>query len=349
MLKLVYGARSLSLGGACVSLNDHIYYMDSNPAGGDTEDLWRISLLHQEWIADTNYESIRVSRGFDDRFYAGLGFTYMYIPFVHYDLYGSTDGNTYNISQSLGIINGGYRLREQGLTVGGNLKVYYYHVPEDLAQDQNYLLFAADVGVLKNTNILKRYVGPEPSLSFGLAVRNLGYSNVVKRLPMEVHAGASYRPMRNLLLTSQVCFPLFEPMYGAVGAEYDFDKKFYVQGGVQVKANPMFSVGAGYRREDLRIQVAYTPTIAFYNMISVSVSYDFGRTRRENHRSQVEELLQEAFEQFEQHEYEHTLELVDKVLTIDPGNRRAEALKELVENQQELEKQAGKVNGGSAR
>jgi Tfp pilus assembly protein PilF len=84
-------------------------------------------------------------------------------------------------------------------------------------------------------------------------------------------------------------------------------------------------------------------------MISVSVSYDFGRTRRENHRSQVEELLQEAFEQFEQHEYEHTLELVDKVLTIDPGNRRAEALKELVENQQELEKQAGKVNGGSAR
>jgi hypothetical protein len=345
MLKMVYGSRALSMGGAYVSLSDDIFYIDENPAGGDHRSVLRVSALHQEWVADTNYESIRIGTGFGNSFYLGLGFTYLYLPFTHYDLYGSS-GASDTVSQSLGILNAGYHLRRLNMTIGANAKLYYYHVPESLAADQSYMLMAFDAGLLKRTNLLKSYVGPEPSLSFGLAVRNIGVSDEVDNLPMEVHGGISYRPMRPLLISSQVAVPLYEPIYGGVGVEYDFARTVYINAGVQIKENPMLGVGFGYRQKDLRVNVSYTPSLAFYNMMSITVSYAFGEYRRQMEMEKVEQLLQQAFEYFNLEMYEQSLKVLDEVLDLDPHNRRAHNLREIVLTQLDLSEKPGQKENG---
>ena len=64
ILKMNYGSRLISLGGAFVGLADDPFYMDSNPAGGQKDTL-RVSVLHQEWIEDVNHENLRFTIGFD--------------------------------------------------------------------------------------------------------------------------------------------------------------------------------------------------------------------------------------------------------------------------------------------
>ena len=91
MLSLTYGSRALSLGGAYSGVANDVYYMDSNPAGGDPRKVFKLALIHQEWIADVNYEAIRLSYGINDRFFFGLGFTYLYLPFVVITLYATLE------------------------------------------------------------------------------------------------------------------------------------------------------------------------------------------------------------------------------------------------------------------
>ena len=209
MLKMVYGSRALSLGGAFAGVSDDVYYIDSNPAGGDVKKISQISLLHQEWIEDVNYEAIRISRGFFNKFFLGFGLTYIYIPFTYYDDYGYDSGTSALISQGMAVLNFGFKIKKYNLGLGTNFKVLYNNVPTPLLEarygssyeDQNYLLFASDVGMIARTNLLKRYIGPEPSLTFGLVLKNVGYSERVEKLSTEVYAGISYRPFRHILLS----------------------------------------------------------------------------------------------------------------------------------------------------
>ncbi len=261
------------MGGAFVGLADDLYYMDSNPAGGDVSGNIEVSILHQEWIDDVNYEAIRLARGFMNQVFVGLGFTYLYLPFTHYDIYGESIGNSYTLSQGLGTLNFGYGFKKYNISVGTNLKFYFNHIPEELYPGQSYFLFAFDLGMIARTNLLKRYASTEPSLTFGLALKNIGSSNEVEKLPTEVHVGASYRLFKSLLLSSEFALPLFEPVYGAFGAEFDINRMFFIEGGIQIKRNPMFAGGLGYKRKNLRLDASYTPSIAFYNMFSVSLTY----------------------------------------------------------------------------
>ncbi len=342
MFSMIYGSRALSLGGAALALSDHIYYMDSNPAAGDTNGIYRVSLLHQEWIADVNYESMRFAGSVGGKIFFGAGFTYLYFPFTYYDILGS-DRGTYNLSQSLGIVNAGYRIARLNLSVGGNFKVYYNHVPGDLVSDQSFVLFAVDLGLLKNTDIFKTYVGPEHSLSFGFVLKNVGFSQYMEKLPTQVHAGVAYRPVRHLLISTEIAVPLYEPVFGAVGVEYDFEKMFFLTGGAQIKTNPMLSLGIGYRRRDLQINVSYTPTIAFYNMMSISLTYSFGASKKKQREAEIEALLTEALKLFGEKRYEEALSVVNRILEMDPKNTRALRLKEMIITMMELKERLDKI------
>lgn len=330
MLKLVYGSRALSLGGAFVGLSDDPFYIDSNPAGGDTRKIYKVSVLHQEWIEDVNYEAIRFSTGIADRFFIGAGFTYLYLPFVHYDYFGETSGQSHIISQSLGILNFGYQFSQPNIAVGANLKLFYNHVPEELYPGQSYLLFATDLGVIMRTNLLKRHIGPEPSLVFGLAVKNIGYSGMIEKLPLEIHGGASYRVLKNLLVSAEVAVPFYEPVYGSIGAEFNFIPGFFLEGGIQIKENPMFAFGLGYRRKDMRIQASYSPSLAFANMFSVSFSYYFGISKLEDRSKDIASLYSKALEYYRDGMYDEALETCEKLLAIEPENKQTILLKEAV-------------------
>jgi tetratricopeptide (TPR) repeat protein len=346
MLKMIYGSRALSLGGAFVGLCDDTFYIDSNPAGGDTRSIYKISILHQEWIEDVNYEAIRFTGGIADRFFFGAGFTYLYLPFIYYDYYGGTSGKNHIISQSLGTLNFGYTFRPSNISIGANLKLFYNHIPEELYPGQSYLLFASDVGFLWKTNLLKGYIGPDPSMIFGIAVKNLGYSSMIEKLPVEIHAGVSYRFLKNLLVSTEVAVSIFEQLYGSVGVEYDFSKTFFLEGGIQIKENPMFAVGLGYKSKDMMINISYTPSIEFYNMISASFSYYFGVTKFEESSKKSETFYLKALEYYRDGKYSDALEMVERVLDLDPGYKKALQLKNAIlvklkveEERKELEKE----------
>jgi hypothetical protein len=131
--------------------------------------------------------------------------------------------------------------------------------------------------MISRTQLLNRFDSSQPSLTYGVAIKNIGSSKEVEKLPTEIHVGASYRLLRSLIVTSELAIPLFEPVYGTVGAEFDFNKTFFIDGGIQIKRNPMFAAGLGYKRKNIRLDVSYTPSIAFYNMFSVSFTYSFGK------------------------------------------------------------------------
>lgn len=345
MLKMVYGSRALGLGGAFVGVADDVYYIDANPGAGEASRILKLSLLHQEWLYDANYEAIRVSRGLGKHLYIGAGFTFLYLPFTYYDITGEQVGDSSLISQSLGVLNMGYSFRGGSLSIGANLKMYYSSIPDDLLEarygsdytSQKYLAFASDVGIFARTKWLKNYIGPEPSFMFGLALKNVGYSDTYDKLPTEVQAGVSYRLLWSLLLAGQVSVPLYEPVYGAVGAEFDIRKKIFLQAGVRISQNPMLSVGFGYKLRDVELNASYTPRIAFPNIFSVSVNFFFGETKQRRREEQITSLLIEALELFQEGDFENALASTDKVLELDPKNKMALSLKKSIEESMRLE------------
>jgi len=111
----------------------------------------------------------------------------------------------------------------------------------------------------------------------------------------------------------------------------------------------MLSIGFGYRRNDFRVRISYSPMIKFYNMFNISVSYSFGETRAEKNREKVENLITEALGYFSKGNYEKVLIKVSEVLDLDPKNDRAKRLYEIIEKQIEIEEKLEeiqkKVNG----
>ena len=345
MLKMVFGSRALGLGGSFVGVADDVYYMDANPGAGEANKILKLSLLHQEWVYDANYEAVRVSRGLGKHLYIGAGFTFLYLPFEYYDVSGEQVGASSLISQSLGVFNMGYSFRRGTMSVGANLKFYNSSIPDELLEaryeddyeSQSYRAFAADVGFFARTNWLKNYIGPEPSLMFGFALKNVGYSDTYEKLPTEIQAGMSYRCIWNLLLAGQVTVPLYEPVYGAIGAEFDIRKKIFLQAGARISVNPMFSVGFGYKFRDIELNASYTPRIAFPNIFSVSVNFFFGETKKRRMDERITSLLIEALEQFQNGDFENGLASTDRVLELDPGNSMALSLKKSIEESMKME------------
>lgn len=262
---------------------------------------------------------------------------------------GATDGKSYHLSKGLGMINIGFKPEKYDVAFGVNAKVLYNQVPDELYAGQSYLLYAGDAGFIARTNILKTYIGPEPSLTFGVALRNFGYSEAIDKLPTEVHAGASYRFFRHLMLSGEFAAPFYEPVYGAVGVEFDIAKRLFIQAGMQFKENPMVGVGLGYRRNDLNINASYTPSLEFRNMMNVSVEFTFGDTKALDNERNVEKLLIDALEAYTRRNYEEALAYIEKVQEIDPKNRRAKQLKKTVIKKIELDKSVEKINGDKSK
>jgi hypothetical protein len=345
MLKMTYGSRALALGGAFVGVADDVYYMDANPGGGEATPVFKLSLLHQEWIDEVNYEALRIGRGLGKHLYWGLGFTYLYLPFTYYNDYGAPVGNSVNISQALGMLNLGYQCRKIPLSFGTNFKLLYNNVPSEILQarygsdyeNQNYLLYAADFGIFARTNLLKSYIGPEPSLMLGLTLKNLGYCPAIQTLPTELQIGLSYRLLWHLLLTAQFTYPLYEPLYGAAGLEFDIAKKLFLQAGFRFSENPMLALGLGYKFRDLELNVSYTPRLEFRNLFSVSLNFFFGETKTRRRNERITSLLIQALDQLKEGRYEEAHDTADRVLEIDPRNELALSLQDTITSLKNVE------------
>ena len=166
---------------------------------------------------------------------------------------------------------------------------------------------------------------------FGLTLKNLGYSSAIDTLPTEIQAGISYRLFWHLLLSAQFNYPLYEPLYGAAGLEFDIAKKLFLQAGVRISQNPMLAVGLGYKFRDIELNASYTPRIDFPNVFSVSLNFFFGETKSRRLNERITSLLIKALEQFEDASYDEALQSANSVLELDPGNKIALSLKDTIE------------------
>jgi hypothetical protein len=335
LLKMNYGSRLISMGGAFVGLADDPFYMDSNPAGGQKNTL-RVSILHQQWIEDINHENIRFTVGFD-RIFMGLGYTFLHAPFTHYNSFGEASGD-YSLTEGFATANVGMILG--GLSLGMNAKLFHYNVPEDLYLDQDDYGLAADFGVLWRTNLLKTFIGPEPSLVVGASLKNVGFPELTgsdfKQLPTEVHVGSSYR-MKFLLFTNEVVIPFYEPWYWCVGMEVNAGRILFLNAGLQYKEeNPMLGLGFGLRLRDLYLYTSYTPRVEFRNMFTVSMSYRLGETRKIKEQRLAGKLFKTAYKLYEQGKYEEAEKVLNKILEIDSNNSTAQSLKKIISSEKEI-------------
>jgi hypothetical protein len=335
LLKMNYGSRLISMGGAFVGLADDPFYMDANPAGGQRDTL-RVSILHQQWIEDVNHENIRFTVGFD-RIFLGLGYTFLHAPFTHYDSFGEASGD-YTLTEGFATANIGMILGR--LSLGINAKFFHYHVPEDLYLDQDDYGLAADFGVLWRTNLLKTFIGPEPSFVLGASVKNVGFPELTgsdfKNFPTEVHVGSSYR-LKFLLVSNEVVLPLYEPWYWCVGMEVNVGRVVFLNAGLQYKEeNPMLGLGFGLRLRDLYLYTSYTPRVEFRNMFTVSMSYRLGETRKIKERRLAGKLFKTAYKLYEQGKYGEAEKVLNTILDMDRRNEAAIELLHLVRSMEEL-------------
>ena len=342
IFRLDYGARNQAVGGAGVALYNNMFYIDSNPAGGNFYKIYRIAVLHQEWIYDTNYETARLFIGFK-RFYIGGGFNYIYTPFVYYNYFGEKIGGSYTVSQYLGIVNFGYKIRKLNISIGANVKYYYYSVPTGLYKSQNYSAVFGDIGFMLPTNLFKTYIGYMPSMTFGLVIKNIGYYMYSDKIPLEAIAGISFRYKKNFLFSMQMNLPLYEPFSLSLGAEYSLYKSYFFDCGVKIQEIPSFSFGVGYRRDDFRVRITYSPSIRFFNMVSAEISYSFGETKHEENMEKVERLFINALKFFSEKDYDGALRDVAEILNLDPGNYWAEKLMKVIIQQIEINRKLEEI------
>jgi len=80
----------------------------------------------------------------------------------------------------------------------------------------------------------------------------------------------------------------------------------------------MFGVGLGIRRKDVNINVSYNPTPAFYNMLSLSIDLNIGRTKIEKKQQAMKDLLIKALKEFKENKLVEALETINDLLEIDP-------------------------------
>ena len=106
----------------------------------------------------------------------------------------------------------------------------------------------------------------------------------------------------------------------------------------------MFSFGFGYKFRDMRLNASYTPTLAFYDVFSISFTYAFGEYKKYMLTQQVEEKLMKALELYRNEQYEESLVVVDEVLELDPKNKRAISLRNTIEIQIEIRDKFGEDN-----
>jgi len=151
----------------------------------------------------------------------------------------------------------------------------------------------------------------------------------------------SYRVLRNLLITGEAVFPFYEPISGSVGAELDFAQTFFLQAGLQIVENPMLGVGFGYRNKDFNIYASYTPSLAFRNMMSVSIEFTFGQTKSQAIEKEIDRLMVKALDLFGEKKYDEALGNIERVLELDSNNRRARLLKKVILNETKINGNGG--------
>lgn len=333
-LLIPMGGRFEAMGTAFTAVADDSSYIEANPAGSAGLSYTELTFFHNDWIADTNIESVVFSTR-KGNLGLGAGAKFLYVPFTGYDTWGERESRGY-YSESVFILNTSYRFLHNydfyGIAVGSNLKMAYRHIPQEIYDGQSAVSFMADFGMLTRFNFLKFYSSRDKNTSFGLVLKNLGINaSDDDPLPLETVAGLAYSPVRPVLLAFDFTYPISlnpqeqpaEQWSFATGMDVTVTEFFSVQSGFRYRgSNPRISLGSRLDLEDISFNFNYTldlTTQAGLDRFSLASALNLGDSGRSLLAARVDEYYIAGLTAYADGDLAGAVKYWEAAIELDPG------------------------------
>ncbi|MDR1180310.1 MAG: UPF0164 family protein [Spirochaetales bacterium] len=362
ILTIPLGGEYEGMGTAYTAVARDSSFFDANPAASSMLKYSELSVMHNNWIADTNIEGVVYTNRRDKLGYAFAG-KFLYVPFTGYNYWGERTSTGY-YSETIAIANVSRNFFADyyfsGISVGANLKAAYRHVSENIAAGQSAFGVMADVGMLTRFDFLKPYYSRDKNAAFGMTIKNIGPNVMGEPLPMSLTTGIAYSFFRPWILALDVNMPFSfnqkdypaEKPGGALGSTISVTDFFSVQAGFLIKGgNPRISVGSLINMSDFSLVVNYTmdmtTQLSNLDRFSVAMKINLGDNGREERYQMATDLYLEGVDFYARGDIAQAISSCEKALEIDPDYsparetinmaRRARDLQTRMEEIQRLE------------
>ncbi len=322
-----YGGREVGFSGAFSAIADDIGTIEANPAGTSTLPNTELSFSHNKLMGDVNYNSLAYTMRFNELGF-GLGTRMLYIPFTHYDNFGYDVGSGV-INYTVVTLNVSYNFLRTydffGLSLGGNIKLYIYGVPEAIATNQSRVNIAFDFGLLTKFNFLKGYKKIEKNFGVGLVIKNLGPFTDDDPPPTTVCFGISYKPIDEILMSVDFNYLInystdtYKNWSVKSGFEWSFTKYSSILAGFTIKSSPSFSLGFALNFDDFKVVAIYNPDLIDVARFSISATLKLGDLGRKKNEINIKKMYAESLNLINEGNFSEAKMVLEKILDIDSG------------------------------
>jgi len=340
ILNIPMGGRAEGMAGAFAAVADDVSFIEFNPAGSSMLERTEFAVFHNNWIADTNIESIAYTTRFGN-LGIGAGLRWLYTPFTEYNMYAErVSGGFY--SEGVAILNASYNFFSgyyfSGLSVGVNLKGAFRLMPDYFGSNeylvsgmsQSAVMGMVDIGVLTRFDLFKTFAARERNASAALVIRNLGPPSMGEPLPTAINAAISFKPIRPVTLAIDFTLPvnltdfnLSERPYAAFGVSTTVTNFLSMRAGFLLRAgNSRLTVGSAIYLDRIAIDINYTLDMLTQmqplNRVSVGVRLDMGDRGRRQLADRVEELYILGHEAYSRGNIPYARICWEEALRLDP-------------------------------
>jgi len=240
VLLIPMGGLYESMATAFTAVSSDSSFIESNPAASSILELSELSLLHNNWIADSNIEGAVFTTRIGD---AGLSASakMVYVPFTEYNTFLERVAKGPYI-ETYGTLNASYNLFSSyyfyGIAVGANIKAGYRSFPVITEIGQSAFTIMADLGFITRLNFLKFYYSRDKNFSVGATIRNLGPDVMGDPLPSLATGGIAYSPIRPVIIAVDFTYPFVLDL--DIPAEH-----WCFSGGISIAATDYFKILSG--------------------------------------------------------------------------------------------------------
>lgn len=301
-LKIGVGSRYQGMGEASVATVNDAYAMHWNPAGLAEVDNWSISFTNVNWLVDVDLNYVGMARYFEDVGTFGVQATILSMDDQEITTLEDQNGTGEFYSASSYALGVSFaRQLTSRFAFGFNAKYIGERIDNEGASG-----FAFDFGTMLYTGINSLRVGMSianmgPELKFtggdlnvrydelqgeganspvGATIKTTGYD-----LPMTFRVGLAYDIQTGrssiLTLSGEIKHPNDMQQQGGLGAEYNFDERFFLRGGYKLNYDEEgLTVGGGVKtglggQTDLLIDYAWQDFGRFESTHRFSVGFAF--------------------------------------------------------------------------
>lgn len=348
------GGRYESMGTAYSAVTIDSSFLDANPASSVFLETSELSFHHNDWISDSNIESIVYTQRYDKLGW-GVGGKLLWLPFDSTNSWGATTGQG-AYTETILTGNIAYNFFSDyyynGLAIGANVKFGYRGVSSSIAENQSGLAIMGDIGLVSRFNLLKFYKSREKNFALAVVVKNLGWELVSDPdpLPTIMTAGLSYTPWKPITISFDFNVPFnldgsdSELPFMAAGLNVNFTSFLSMQGGFLIKTGkPRFSIGAALELKWFDIMINYlmdlTTQYKNLNGFSITLNLNLGDMGRANTRDQVQELYLEGLEEYANGNLLAAIAIWEQCLEKDPDFTPAKEMIETSRKTLELEEE----------